>query len=516
MFSLCVQACYVKAIETQPSFAVAWSNLGCIFNAQNEIWLAIHHFEKAVQLDPSFVDAQINLANVLKEARILDRAATAYVRALQLCPNNAVVMGNLACVYYEQGHIELAVETYRRAIELQPNFPDAYCNLANALKEQGRVADAERCYETALRLAPTHADSLNNLANIRREQGLFDEAARLYRRALEACPHFAAAHSNLGSLLHMQGLLADALAHYREAIRIAPTFADAYSNMGNTLKEMGDASGAMQCYLRAITINPSFADAHSNLASVHKDCGQIQEAVVAYKTALRLRPDFPDAFCNLAHCLQMICDWNDYPERMRKVAAIIKDQLERGRQPSVHPHHTMLYPMLTHDQRRLIANSHAQLCIDRVAPLKAQFEAFLKNLEQQQSNLNEPKPPKRRLRVGFVSSDFGNHPTSHLVQSVFVQLDRSRIEGFCYALNADDGTYFRATIAQEAEHFVDISQPHMLCPKAAAEKIATDKIDVLLNLNGYTKGARNEIFALKPAPVQALWLGYPGTGKFIV
>ena len=67
------KACYLKAIETRPDFAVAWSNLGCVFNAQGEIWLAIHHFEKAVALDPNFLDAYINLGNVLKEARIFDR-----------------------------------------------------------------------------------------------------------------------------------------------------------------------------------------------------------------------------------------------------------------------------------------------------------------------------------------------------------------------------------------------------------------------------------------------------------
>ena len=113
----------MKAIETQPNFAVAWSNLGCVYNTQGEIWLAIHHFEKvntlpslslslchlftivlqAVQLDPAFLDAYINLGNVLKEARIFDRAVAAYLRALTLSPNHAIVHGNLACVYYEQG-----------------------------------------------------------------------------------------------------------------------------------------------------------------------------------------------------------------------------------------------------------------------------------------------------------------------------------------------------------------------------------------------------------------------------
>ena len=70
----------MKAIETRPDFAVAWSNLGCVFNAQGEIWLAIHHFEKAVALDPNFLDAYINLGNVLKEARIFDRSVASFVQ----------------------------------------------------------------------------------------------------------------------------------------------------------------------------------------------------------------------------------------------------------------------------------------------------------------------------------------------------------------------------------------------------------------------------------------------------
>lgn len=86
--------------------------------------------------------------------------------------------------------------------------------------------------------------------------------------------------------------------------------------MGNTLKELGDVSGALQCYSRAIHINPGFADAHSNLGSIQKDSGNIPDAITAYTTALRLKPDFPDAFCNLSHCLQIICDWNNYDHRM--------------------------------------------------------------------------------------------------------------------------------------------------------------------------------------------------------
>ncbi|XP_071650081.1 UDP-N-acetylglucosamine--peptide N-acetylglucosaminyltransferase 110 kDa subunit isoform X2 [Temnothorax longispinosus] len=489
------KACYLKAIETRPDFAVAWSNLGCVFNAQGEIWLAIHHFEKAVALDPNFLDAYINLGNVLKEARIFDRAVAAYLRALNLSPNNAVVHGNLACVYYEQGLIDLAIDTYRRAIELQPNFPDAYCNLANALKEKGQVVEAEECYNTALRLCPTHADSLNNLANIKREQGYIEEATRLYLKALEVFPEFAAAHSNLASVLQQQGKLNEALMHYKEAIRIQPTFADAYSNMGNTLKEMQDIQGALQCYTRAIQINPAFADAHSNLASIHKDSGNIPEAIQSYRTALKLKPDFPDAYCNLAHCLQIVCDWTDYEARMKKLVSIVAEQLDKNRLPSVHPHHSMLYP-LSHEFRKAIAARHANLCIEKIHVLHKQPYKY-------------PRAMSVRLKIGYVSSDFGNHPTSHLMQSIPGLHDREKVEIFCYALSADDGTTFRAKIARESEHFIDLSQ--IPCNGKAADRINADGIHILVNMNGYTKGARNEIFALRPAPVQVMWLGYPGT-----
>lgn len=166
--------------------------------------------------------------------------------------------------------------------------------------------------------------------------------------------------------------------------------------MGNTLKEMQDIQGALQCYTRAIQINPGFADAHSNLASIHKvrtllfasitfkcshgdsiniclmafqDSGNTSEAIQSYRTALKLKPDFPDAYCNLAHCLQIVCDWTDYEARMKKLVSIVAEQLEKNRLPSVHPHHSMLYP-LSHEFRKAIAARHANLCIEKVLTLR--------------------------------------------------------------------------------------------------------------------------------------------------
>lgn len=284
--------------------------------------------------------------------------------------------------------------------------------------------------------------------------------------------------------------------HYRQAINIQPKFADAYSNMGNTLREMQDISGALVCFKKAIEINPSFADAHCNLASIYKDMGNITEAIESYEIALKLKPDFPDAYCNLAHCLQIICNWDDYDRRMRNIVTIVEYQLSSEKFSSVHPHHSILYPLTT-DARKEIAIRQANLYSERLLLLD---KISFKHVHSQE---------RERLRIGYVSSDFGNHPTSHLMQSIPGLHNRSKVEVYCYALNADDGTTFRRKIVEESEHFVDFSL--IPCNIEAAKKIHSDGIQILINMNGYTKGARNEIFALKPAPIQVMWLGYPGT-----
>ena len=116
-----------------------------------------------------------------------------------------------------------------------------------------------------------------------------------------------------------------------------------------------------------------------------------------------------------------MCDWTDYSARQKTLVGIVADQLEKNRLPSVHPHHSMLYP-LSHEFRKAIANRHAQLCLEKISVLHKPPYKFLQHLNNSGG----------RLRIGYVSSDFGNHPTSHLMQSIPGLHDRSKVEIFCY------------------------------------------------------------------------------------
>lgn len=308
-------------------------------------------------------------------------------------------------------------------------------------------------------------------------------------------PQFSAAHSNLGSVLKEQGKLQQAISHYLEAIKIDPSFADAYSNLGNAYKENGQVDEAVACYNTAINLEPNYAEAYANLAAAYKDTNRLVDAIELYKKTLALRPEFGEAIANLTHALVTVCDWRTREEDFAKLNRLITVQLSsKNTIPCVQPFHSLVYP-LSLQEMHSIAKKYAHRAKMSVALCELNFKY-------------RGKSRNARLKIGYVSSDFNNHPLAHLIQSIFTFHDRSKYEVFCYSLSRPDGSIFRHKIEADAEHFVDVSHMHS---GEIAQAINHDNIHVLINLNGYTKGARTEIFALRPAPMQMAFMGFCGT-----
>ncbi|KAJ2765565.1 hypothetical protein IWQ57_004728, partial [Coemansia nantahalensis] len=167
--------------------------------------------------------------------------------------------------------------------------------------------------------------------------------------------------------------------------------------------------------------------------------------------------------------------------------------------PTVLPFHTFTYP-LDARETRLISHRNA---------LRVAFTTLGGGAPWLPAHVYPPPPPPDpRIRIGYVSSDFNNHPLSHLMQSVFGMHDRALFEVLCYATTPPDGTEHRQKIEREADVFLNCAA---WSTQRIVEQIVHDKIHVLVNLNGYTKGARNEIFAARPAPVLVAFMGFAGT-----
>lgn len=490
--------CAESILESNPNFAPSWFLCAQINHSNGNTWLTLHNLERVLACDPYQLDAHIMYANILRECKLTDRSLRAYSRALSIFTEIPQLYGGLGCTCLESGLHDAAIENFRRALAIQPLYPDVLCNLANALKEKGQFDEAEQNYLLALKIAPNHADSYNNLANILRERGKVHESIIFYRKALEISPNFAAAHSNLATVYQQCGKLVESITHFQHAVNANPNNPDVLCYLGNVYREVGNFKSAIDCYLRAINLNTFSSDAHAFLANTYKEMGHTVEAIAEFVRALMYRPNFVEVFCNLVHSYLIIADWNQYESNVNKVIKIVEEQIETKRPPSVHPHHTMLFPMKP-ETRVAIANRHALATIERVIWL---------GYKQKDWN-NCELPNDTFIKIGYVSSDFCNHPTSHLIQSIPGLHDRKRFKVYCYSLTPSDQSSFRIKIESEVDYFIDIST--ISDPNEIAMMIQMHGIHILLNLNGYTKGARNEIFALKPAPIQIMYLGYPGT-----
>uniref|UniRef100_A0A803LTJ3 protein O-GlcNAc transferase n=1 Tax=Chenopodium quinoa TaxID=63459 RepID=A0A803LTJ3_CHEQI len=499
--------CYVEALRVQPKLPVAWTNLAGLFTETGDYNNAVQCYKEAIKHKPTCVDAYLNLGNVYKTLGMPQEAMLCYQHSLQIRPDHAIAYGNLGSIYYEQGQMDMAIAHFERAIALCFANPQVSNLLfivmikGNALKDAGRVEDAVQYYRQCLSLQPSHPQALTNLGNIYLEWNLIGTAAQCYKATLNVTTGLSAPYNNLAIIYKQQGNYADALTCYTEVLRIDPMAADALLNRGNTYKEIGRVNEAIQDYKSAIEVRPSLAEAHANLASAYKDSGHVEAAIKSYKHALLLRPDFPEATCNLLHTLQCVCDWEGLDNRLIEVERILRRQIQMSVVPSVQPFHAFAYPLdplLALEISRKYAE-HCSLVAARYSIPSFSYPALLPVKTDEGS---------RRLRVGYVSSDFGNHPLSHLMGSVFGMHNRENVEVFCYALSPSDGSEWRLRTQSEAEHFVDVSS---LSSDAIAKLINADNIQILVNLNGYTKGARNEIFAMQPAPVQVSYMGFPGT-----
>jgi protein O-GlcNAc transferase len=524
-------AYYNEALRRRPNYPAAWANLAAANMLQGMVRQAVDAFTTALSLNPGLGQGSVrcSLGDVWRAQGAAGRGAAAqcYAAAARSDPGCAAAWRGMGDCAREKGDAQRALECYREAVRLEPTAAAAHTALGQLLRDLGRGGEAEAAFEAAAALQPSCALAAGNLAGARYEGGKLEEAVALYRRALELDPGLAECHNNMGNALRECGRLAEATSAYITCIQLqlralaaarvrplalplaadpaaraaAARLAASYSNLGGALKLQGRAAESVVAYEHAAVLQPAVPDAHAMLGSAHKDAGRHDDALAAYTRALAMRPDYSEAFAALVHSRQCVCDWAGRREAFARLEREARRDLATpGRLPSVQPFHAMHYPF-PRDLVLDITRRYAEYCLAAARRLPGAPAAL-------PHPPAAPLRPGERLRVAYVSSDFGNHPLSHLMGSVFGLHDRARVEVHCYALSQDDGSEWRARIMAEAEHFLDVSA---WGPADIARRISADGVHVAVNLNGYTKGARNEVFALRPAPVQASFLGFPAT-----
>jgi protein O-GlcNAc transferase len=442
-------ASYRSAIKARPDYPEAYNNIGVLLQMQGRLVEAASVYGEAVALRPGYTEAHFNLGAALHEMRDFDAAEAAYRRVISLNPGVAVVHNNLGAVLKDRGRLDHALAAFETAIRLQPDYAEAFYNRATALQQQGRLEEALAAYNEAIGRRRDYPDAINNAGIVLQELGRTSEAIDLYRQLLHRMPAHPDACNNMGTALLAAERPDEARAAFEQALTSRADFPEAFYNLANARCELGDLAGAM----------------------------------AAGRRALQLRPDYADAFSQFVYHRAQACDWDG----LEADQATLVDMVRRG--VRVPPFHLFSTPASASDQ--LICAQQWNV------PVKPPRHAVFDHKVSADSG---------RIRLGYVSGDFHQHATAQLMAELFERHDRDRFVVLAYSYGPDDNSPMRARLARAFDRFVDI---RALSHHEAARSIHADKVDILIDLKGYTHHARPAISAYRPAPVQVSYLGFP-------
>jgi protein O-GlcNAc transferase len=385
----------------------------------------------------------------------LNEAESIYTAVLKADPGHVESLHMIGQLAARTGRAEVGLQLIREAIRIKGDVPAFHCSLGNVLADSGEVEGAIQAFQHALALQPVFPEAQTCLGNMYRARGDLEAAIGQFNAVIAGGVNTAKAHNNLGVLLLDTGRENEAIAHLVEALRERPDFAEGHNNLGIALLREGRLDEAASSFREAIRHQPDMAAAWNNLGGALKARGKIPEAIESYREAIRLNPKFIDAHSNLIMLL--------------------------GYSAEV-PHHLLV------DQAR-------QFDRDIAAPLL------------RRRKLANVPDPTRRLRIGYVSGDFRDHAVNYFFEPLMRHHQKADFEFFAYAhMHVED-----AVTARLRDGFDIWRNIVAMSDDAVADLIEADGIDILIDLSGHMAANRLLVFARKPAPIQATWLGFTTT-----
>ena len=435
---------------------------------------------------------QQELVRLFKDKRFREAEAPAR-RLTESYPRSAFAWKAYGSVLSKLSRPEEALHALQRARDCNPDDHEIYNTLSVTLSALERTEEAIEYCNRSIELNPNYALAHNNLGNLLKELRRFSDSEQSYRRALELDPGYALAHMNLGVVLQELGKISEAEEHCRRAIELDPDSAEAHGTLGNFFLNLGQFGEAENCYRQALSINPELPEAHRNLGATFHQCGRLTEAEGCYRRAIEIKPDFERAHANLGAALAEL-------ERLPESESSYLKALE-------------LKPndQATRDSFLFEFAYSGYYSPEHVKRLAEDWErAMLSESERTaaRSRRFDPAPRAGRpLRLGVLSADFGQHAVAYFLLSWMRELDPRRVELHLYPT--------KMRLDSKVELFRRLNVPWIpvqgLSDAEAAERIRTDRIDILLDTSGHTASNRLGIVAHRAAPVQCHYIGYFAT-----
>lgn len=402
-------------------------------------------------------------------------------------PNNEIIfLLQQALSRQQRGDLQEALKLYQQVIAVDPRNFEALHGMGILYGQGGRYEEALRFFANASAVQPANFIAHFNQGKALQELKRYEEALASYDKALALNPDFAEGYNNRGNVLKDLQRYEPALASYGRAIALRPNYVNAYNNQGGVLSKLKRYDEALASYDKVLALQPNFAMAHNNRGIILNELRQYEEALASYDRTLALDPQYPYTLGARLHAQMRIGLWDDFELRLD---ALIR-AIERG-QLACHPFPLLALP---------VGQDIVQSCTSRVVADKYPPARYtLYNGERYQHD---------RIRLGYFSADFHNHATAYLMSELFEKHDRGRFEVFAYSFGPPHQGDMRLRLVKSFDRFLDVATENTDSIAALARE---HEIDIAIDLKGYTQDCRPEVFALRPAPIQVNYLGYPAT-----
>ena len=495
---------YKAIIRSDPTHPDANHNLGVLAVSLDQADVSLPLFKTAIATNPKIAQFWFSYINALIQTNRLDRAKSSIEEAKTF----GVDAEKLELIYlrmkgrinhvsppqkqldrfselYRKGEYADAVKTALVITREFPTYPPGWKALGAAHKQIGQLKEALTAMQSSVQLAPRDAEAHSNLGVTLTELERHDEALAYYKKAIALDSDFSKAHHNLGITLKKLGRLDQAVASYNQAIALEPHDAKAYSDLGVALKELGRLKEAEAQCNQAIMLAPRFAEAHNNLGITLQALGRLDEAVACYNRAIILKPDLAEVYSNLGVTLKEL-------GRIDEALASYNQAI------ALDPDATAAISNL------LFLQASAKFNATRYLKDAERFTDFLERQDKSVFSSWNCDEHSTRLRVGFVSGDFSDHPVGYFLEEVLAELRSKNIELYAYPT--------RHLFGETTERIKALF--HCWTPisgkpdQNAAATIHSDGIHILIDLSGHTNHSRLPVFGWRPAPIQISWLGY--------
>jgi protein O-GlcNAc transferase len=447
---------FSKAIQLEPHSARPWHALGQALSAAGKPAEALQSERRALTLNPWLAEAHLGEAALLERAGAHGAAMLGFFVASVL--PNAPLAATVNLTRLEGGPEGQGAETRAACAELAEELRAARESaplaqaLAHRLSEQQREPAAVVCLQHALGLEPSVARGLE-LAQALWRVGQHDRAQSQLLAVLDVAPHDVDTYRLLGGWLASELRFGASEERWQRLITNCPEDVVALVNLGAAAQRIGRPSEAVALQKRALALRPDLVEPYINLGAALCDQGSVDEAMAAHRQVLKLEPRRWAVRSNL----------------------LLNAHFDPGASP---------------DELLAQHRDFGRALCEWIGPARGGFE--------------QNPEPERRLRIGYVSPDFNDHPVSYFIEPVLMHHEQRSFEIYCYSdVARADATTARLRRLPAVYRACAADDDTALC-----ERIRADRIDILVDLAGHGLNNRLPVFARKPSPVQVTWLGY--------